>query len=88
MVTSNPNTDLRAKILSKTYESTIVLDILTFNVKEGEIYGLAGQKHARSQLRDYLINVSLPGKTIGLPLKTYSKGAEPTSGVDPKVTVA
>lgn len=42
---------------------------------------LAGQVHSQSQLKEYLINVGLAEKAIGLPLDTYSKGMRQKVGI-------
>jgi len=42
---------------------------------------LAGQKHAQDQLKEFLMDVGLPEKAIGLPLETYSKGMRQKVGI-------
>ena len=42
---------------------------------------LAGQKHAPTQLKDYLISVGLQERAIGQPLATYSKGMRQKVGI-------
>ena len=42
---------------------------------------LAEKNHSQSQLTEYLINVGLSEKAIGLPLETYSKGMRQKVGI-------
>lgn len=42
---------------------------------------LAGQKHAQTQLKEYLVNVGLQEKAIEQPLETYSKGMRQKVGI-------
>ncbi|OAV45684.1 ABC transporter ATP-binding protein [Lewinella sp. 4G2] len=42
---------------------------------------LAGQKHSREKLRQYLFDVGLPESAVGRPLSTYSKGMRQKVGI-------